>query len=222
MRVIPFILLLSFLWGLKIKAQDHIAQYYHKPKDIALNQKFPFYQSKKKSKIKWLKSGAKLRIYLKDSILPYSCNNSTGYSNCINARLYSKNDSTLFIYAYHTNGNYRYKLNGGHVVQSLNFSFPFDSIIRIKSSDIENLYYDKPERLARIVFGCGFPLAIIAIVIVAPATSINLSKGTVNSSLYQDILYPSFGILVADIFAFGYEFGNHSSIQLMPTQDINR
>ena len=192
----------------ELHSQNHVTPTPYKPKDISLKQKFEFYRCDKKGKAYWLKSGANVRIYCNDSILPYSFNTSTHSPRTVYARLYSKDDSTLLLYGVHTNAVYNYKGAEGYIQKTVSFALPYDSIIGIKTKDIKDIFFDKPRTFARVMLEC-LPLAIIGFV-VAPLASINVDKGTVNSGLYEGILYPSIGFVVVDFFVFAYEFG-HSS-----------
>ena len=179
-------------------------------KDIALNQKFTFYKKGNPKKIFRIKSGKEITIWSKDSLIPPSLANSKHYSSPLYGRLYSKNDSMLFLYSVHISATSFLRTPEITYSYSKNSNYPVDSIIGIKFKDIRAIYYRKPEMIAKVILIC-FPLSVISGLIVAPASSIDLAKGTVNSQLYSDILYPSIGVFTVGFITFAYEFGNHNS-----------
>ncbi len=186
-----FCSVLIFLITFNITAQERYSQQlFTKNKDSVSRKKVIFYKYNNTTRKVNLLPGRTIGIWLKDSL-------EHSEQTILTSRIYSENDSTLFVYEGHLNiTTARKNLQGENEVnKDFYYYFPADSIIGVKLNTIKYVQAESStfiSNLGAVLLISSFTSAFI----IAPAVSINYSKRTFNSDRYFNILYPSVGVFI--------------------------
>jgi|GEM_PF-4028658 hypothetical protein len=171
-----------------------IAQNTPFPKSIKIapitKQNIIFYKLTNPNKIVKLKQGRSIVIYYSDT---------SQLISIITGKIYSKNDSVLYIYGAYDTKEYPIASNANTTKQNFmyppNFDYPSDSIIGINFKNISYLIVEDYSVVSAV--SCVTP--IISALIIGPLISIDYSNRTFNSEQYREILYPSIGLLAGGL-----------------------